>query len=125
MTSSEQFIDRPRFATSMLFESFAGQGSQNLRLIAKAARPSLFVLESFQHLGSDGVLLFLRHVFTIPHPSRHRPGAYFQPPAEESRPSRALRPASPTSRPFRRSRDCSPRCGTSLRATDALPGIAS
>src|ERR1017187_5099489 len=100
----------------MLFESFAGQTSQHLWLISEAACPSPFVAR-FQDLGGDGVLLFRRHVLTIPHPSQLRPHGCSRPPAVGSRPSLELRLNSPTLRPFPRHRDYSPRFGTSRRAT--------
>jgi hypothetical protein len=88
------------FAASMLFESLARHSLQHLRLIPKAACPSLFVFE---------VLLFPRHILTIPHPSAHRPCARSPRAAPQSRPPRPGHPSSPISRLSPHPQDCSPR----------------
>jgi hypothetical protein len=61
--SSGGFIKRAGISTPMFLDGFACEGTQQIRLFAQLSRPSLFIVQGFQDLRRDRVLIFFRENF--------------------------------------------------------------
>jgi hypothetical protein len=57
--SSCGFIKRASISTPMFLDRFAGEGTQQIGLFAQLPGPGLFIVQGFQDLHRDGVLLFI------------------------------------------------------------------
>ncbi len=58
--SSDGFIKRAGISTPMFFDRFAGERTRQIGLFAQLPNPSFFIVQGFQDLHRDGVLLFFR-----------------------------------------------------------------
>jgi hypothetical protein len=59
MISSGGFIERTGISASMFLEGFASEGTQLIGPFTQLPGPGLFIVQGFQDLHRDGVLLFI------------------------------------------------------------------
>jgi hypothetical protein len=58
--SSGSFIKRAGISTPVFLDGFASEGTQQIGLLAQLRGPSLFIVQGFQDLRGDSVLLSFR-----------------------------------------------------------------